>query len=671
MSDISIPGVSGANNKYSELIESLMKIERVPLERAEEKAKSLDTKKSLWQGLNRDLNNLKESSKLLWSFENPFNERVASSSDENILTAAATREAAQEEINFKVLKTASGDKFISKQLDTKYKVPEGKYRFVVNEKEFTISYRGGSIKNFTDAINEKAEGYLKANLIRNTADSYIFSLEGLKTGAENKIFFAEDAIKFGVDTGILKLAGDSDFEIHLDNNTIRPWNINPIDKELIYAQNNSIVINPGGEAKLPFPDNIKIEDNFVLEYTIDVKNTLKDYKDPQPPPGPSDTGIEALTFEGLTIQGKSSIIRLPEWKPPEAPPFVSDLNVLFAESSGSLIALPPIEDTNGAEKKQIEIGKIARSLNSINLRNKNTDRTITISDIKIINPDVTGDYAVNNQIQKASNSKIEFEGIEIERPSNSIDDLLPGVTLNLKKASDDIVNLKIEPDRELIKESILSFVFNYTSLMEELQILTNREESVIDEIFRFSDEEIEQAKEKLGAFQGDITFMQLKSRLQQIVMNPYPTSAGDELSLLAQIGISTNSSGGGFDASKLRGYLEVNEEELDQALETKTEFISELFGYDSNNDLTVDTGVAYALDRYLNTYVQVGGLISSRVDTIDGQLDRVKDEIESYEAKLKEKEKQYKIQYGMMEGDLNKMENTSNRIDSYFNNGNN
>ena len=64
---------------------------------------------------------------------------------------------------------------------------------------------------------------------------------------------------------------------------------------------------------------------------------------------------------------------------------------------------------------------------------------------------------------------------------------------------------------------------------------------------------------------GDISLMQLKNSLQDIMMNPYPTSLGRDMRLLAQIGISTDARALGsltLDKTRLRGYLEIDEPKL-------------------------------------------------------------------------------------------------------------
>ncbi|MBN1647712.1 MAG: flagellar filament capping protein FliD [Spirochaetales bacterium] len=669
MSDISIPGVAGSS-KYntSEIIKKLMEAERIPLTRMEEKVDQLELQKKTWQDLNRQIVELRSSSKYLWSFENPFNDRIASSSDENVLTATATREAIQEDLEFTVLQTAKGDRYVSDSIDTKYSVPAGNYRFVIGEKEINISYRGGKIKDFAETINEKAEGYLRANVIRNTADTYVFSLEGAKTGVENKLFFADKATEFGIKAGMLKESISAQAHIDLKTTELKPWISARINSKNVFVSDDTLVLEPGADVRLPFPSEVELRENYILEYEINVKNTLGEYREPAAPPGPEKAGLDPLRFEGITIYGQDSLLELPDWKAPEKPPFVSDLNVMYMESRGSVISLPALEDTDGPVKNQIKIGSLAQSIDSLNLKNRNTDRTITISNIRIYDPSSVGGYEPRNMVSAASDSKLLVDGIEITRSTNTIDDLVPGVTLHLKKAGEKEVTLTIEPDRKTVKDSIIKMVYDYNSVMEEIQILTSKNENTLDEIFHLSDEEREKKKELLGLFQGEITFMQMKSQLQTIMMEQYETKAGDALSMLAQIGISTNSTGGSVDSSKLRGYLEINEEKLDQALESKMETIKQLFGNDTDNDLSTDTGVAYMLDNYLNTYVRTGGIVDSRVSTLDGNIQRTNSEMERFEARLERKEEELRRKYGMMEGTLNSLEGTQNSLDGFFNN---
>lgn len=144
----------------------------------------------------------------------------------------------------------------------------------------------------------------------------------------------------------------------------------------------------------------------------------------------------------------------------------------------------------------------------------------------------------------ASDAQLSLDGIPVSREQNSIDDLIPGVTLNLKRPTTEALELTVGPDREAIKDEVITFVGYYNNVIADMNILTGSDPAVIDQLDYYTDDEKEEAK-KLGLYQGDSTLRQLKDRLQRIMMNPYETEADTDLRLLAQAGISTNSRPGG------------------------------------------------------------------------------------------------------------------------------
>ena len=67
MSDFSIPGVSSKYNT-NKMIDDLMKLERVPLTRAEERIETFKLQKRNWQEINRGLARVQDSAKKLFGF---------------------------------------------------------------------------------------------------------------------------------------------------------------------------------------------------------------------------------------------------------------------------------------------------------------------------------------------------------------------------------------------------------------------------------------------------------------------------------------------------------------------------------------------------------------------------------------------------------------------------
>jgi flagellar hook-associated protein 2 len=262
-----------------------------------------------------------------------------------------------------------------------------------------------------------------------------------------------------------------------------------------------------------------------------------------------------------------------------------------------------------------------------------------------------------------------MEGIEIRRPTNNIDDLLPGVSIIAKAPSERPVRLNIEPDREGIKDAIISLVGNYNRLMAELNVLTRNDDKIVQELSYLSVEEQTAMRKRLGAFSGDSTLNQFKNGIQRAVTSPYLTQAQRELALLAQIGIGTDvrrsGASAGYDVSRMRGYLEIDEKVLDAALTARLPAIQQLFGYDTDGDLLIDSGVAFALESMTKPYAETGGIVSLKTGTIDSKIDQEQRRISTLDRQLEAKEASLKRQYGNMESAYNRMEKMETSLDQF------
>jgi flagellar hook-associated protein 2 len=288
------------------------------------------------------------------------------------------------------------------------------------------------------------------------------------------------------------------------------------------------------------------------------------------------------------------------------------LSLVF--SDGTSAKLPPITDSGAFVSRQYQLSDIAqgKTIVSLNVENNNTHRDVSISNIEVFDPTaVNGGLKPVNPVATARDAIITMEGIEMTRPSNTITDIVPGLTLNVKGVSDRPVELEIGTDIEAINDSIISFVGNYNRLMAEINVLTtpnpapsqysqssSYSKQVIEELTYLTAEEKAAYYERLGAFAGDSTLSQVRNSLRRTVSSSYPTSLERDLALLSQIGISTNagSRGGGYDSSQMRGYLSIDSKVLDAALENKLDAVRQLFANDTTGDMINDTGVAVNID---------------------------------------------------------------------------
>ena len=669
MSDISIPGVNSRFNT-DQMIEDLMEAERIPQQRMETRVEEFENEQRIWQDTNRALSQFRDASRALFGASNPFGTRIANSSNETVLTATAARSAEESTNEVRVLQTATADRFLSSNLSQDLTIEGGEYTFRVGDNDFDVRFRGGDLQDLSRAINRAGEGILRTSVVRNTADTPVILFESQIEGAENRLLFEGDARDLAFELGLIEESNTNSHDVGLSPARLTSTGSN-FNREAFSIQEGALRADPESQARIPVGLPFAVNEEMVLEYRVRLRELpSEDAEAEGPPPGPQIPQPEGARFSDIQVPGAGSQAPLPEWEPPEPPPVVQENQVLFLQGATGQTPLPDVPVGPSYQTVTIPLAELSNRPSGIDIVNTNTARVLEIADVRIYDPTATGDTRPTNALATASDARLSVDGIEITRSTNEVEDVIPGVTLNLRRESPEEVAITVGPDQEAIKDSLIEFVGYYNQLMRDINILTGTDPGVVQEIDYFTDEEREAALERLGALQGDSTLTQLKSRLRTIMMNAYPTE-DPGLNVLAQVGISTNASGagGGFDASRLRGYLEINESELDVAIERDVQSLQQLFGRDTDGDLVRDTGVAVEIDQYVRPYVQVGGILAARESGLDTQIGRTEDQIEDYGRRLERYETQLRRDFGQMEEAMNQMEESQRALQNLNNQG--
>jgi flagellar hook-associated protein 2 len=695
-----MPGVSSRLGT-DKTIEGLMKLERIPRDRVQQEKEGLEQQKTYWQEVNRRMASMRDSARQLYSYQNPFNDRVVTSSDASVLTGTAARQASSQTMDFIVKRIAQADRFLSDPLDASFKVEAGTYTFTAGGAKVSLDFKGGGVKEFADALNRRGQGKIGASVITVQNGKQSLLIESKTPGAENKLVFASDAAaQLGLQTGILapKIAIT---DIPVNTETTRGAALPaepaaaldagaventpdaaagqdaPAESETAAAVSGEFsvdngVIDVGAEsgAAVVFPNEFTVRKGMEISFETATKLLpAPPMPNMTPPPGPALPEAGSAAYNGVVIGNAPFSVPIPEWKPPEPPKRVDDMNVFsLAFSDGTSLELPPLADSDSFTKLSFPIPdtEIDKTIVSLTILNKNTNREALLQHIQIADPSDTSQYTPKNPISTAQDAEVTMDGVTVTRPSNTIDDLLPGVTINLKKPSDKPANVTVEADKESVKNTIIAFVGNYNRLMAEINVLTRNDERVVDELTYLSEDEISDLRKRLAAFSSDATLTQYKNALQNAVTAPYPTAGGTFV--LASFGIGTDmrgTGGGGYDPSRLRGYLEIDEKKLDEALDTRLTDLQQVFGYDTNGDLIVDSGAAYAVETLTRPYVETGGLIAMRTSTLDSRIKADDQRIATMDRQLEDKEATLRAQYNQMENAFNRMEQMSNSLDNF------
>ena len=146
--------------------------------------------------------------------------------------------------------------------------------------------------------------------------------------------------------------------------------------------------------------------------------------------------------------------------------------------------------------------------------------------------------AGNNMTQKqvAKNAKLNIDGIDIVKSSNTVSDAIDGVTFNLlKESGGSAVSLDVTRDEASVKASVTAFVDAYNTLNTKLRSLTNYSAP---------------NSAANGPLLGDATARSVTSQIKSVLTSVIGTTGS--ITSLSQIGVGFKADGTlGLDATKL------------------------------------------------------------------------------------------------------------------------
>lgn len=147
------------------------------------------------------------------------------------------------------------------------------------------------------------------------------------------------------------------------------------------------------------------------------------------------------------------------------------------------------------------------------------------------------------QLVGAQNALLTVDGLAISKPSNTLNDVIQGVTLNLKSITSTSTTLEVATDTDAIQASVQGFVDAYNKLNTSLRDLT-----------KF----VEGGSSSNGALLGDSTTRDIMVKLKSMLARPSTTAT--TFRTLGDIGVKSNSKDGSLslDSAKLTEALSTN-----------------------------------------------------------------------------------------------------------------
>jgi flagellar hook-associated protein 2 len=224
-----------------------------------------------------------------------------------------------------------------------------------------------------------------------------------------------------------------------------------------------------------------------------------------------------------------------------------------------------------------------------------------------------------DQQREATNGKIKLDGFEIDVPDNTLEDLIPGVTIELKQASPGkTVTINVKEDMEVVSGKVKEFVDSVNAVLGFIQ----------------KQNALTQESDTSSTLGGDVLLRTIESRFRSFLQSPvYGT--GSDVQMLNQIGITFTRS----------GTLEFNEEKFNTRLKQNPDQV-QMF-------LTGDGFTTGFIPRLRNTLKSMTdstfGPVANRRNGLRTQIDQMDNRIESLERRIGQKEQTLRRKFAALE----------------------
>jgi flagellar hook-associated protein 2 len=225
----------------------------------------------------------------------------------------------------------------------------------------------------------------------------------------------------------------------------------------------------------------------------------------------------------------------------------------------------------------------------------------------------------------AKNGVIKVDGFEFEVANNTVTDVIPGVTLDLRQAAPGRqVALTVKENREAVSGKIDGFVKAMNDVMGFIQTQNHLDEKT-------------DTTKTLG---GDQLIRSVESRITQLIQQSQ-YGVNSRITRLSELGVEITRN----------GTLKLNEDKFNATLAREPDEVRKFFSGDGFN-----TGFVSSIRREISTMTNTAfGTISNRKKALQDESSRIDQNIETKERQLGRREEQLRRQFANLEETMGRL----------------
>lgn len=253
-------------------------------------------------------------------------------------------------------------------------------------------------------------------------------------------------------------------------------------------------------------------------------------------------------------------------------------------------------------------------------------------------------FSANNpNNQSASDAQLKVDGVTYTRSSNAINDVVAGVTFNLKNTTSTQESVDLSRDTTAIKEKLSALVTSYNDAMTMLGVVSDPKSTV----------------ETYGAtLVGDSTVRMVKQQLRSLIVNPSSTP-GTNVGSLWQVGIS-------IDAA---GVMTLDETKLDTALASNFDDVVKTFTGNQNNVsayTVAPAGIAGDAIKTLTKMLSPTGPMLTQSDNANTQNSKYQEDLAKLGVRMDTLLARYEKQFSAMNSMVGSINSQKTSLKSSF-----
>ena len=243
------------------------------------------------------------------------------------------------------------------------------------------------------------------------------------------------------------------------------------------------------------------------------------------------------------------------------------------------------------------------------------------------------------QYAAGANANFSINGLAVSSASNTVTDVIDGVTLNLLSATSSAITIDVKTDTDTIVADVQAFVDKYNAYASLFKDLTKYDATT----------------GTAGALQGDSTarsvMSQIRSELGQSV-----TGLSGSYTSLADVGISIDKS----------GVMTFTQSTFKTAFAAAPTEVTGVFASTTVSGTAVE-GVAEKLETLMEGFlVSTTGIFDSRISSLSTQLTAISDDRTDLARRMQSLEDRYFAQLNAMDSLLAEIETTGNFLTQQF-----